>query len=168
MALPDRRTLVGMALGALGATFVATIGPGAMLDVLADEMVEPTGIDLDKLVFFEGKPYTVEHEDWVATEPLSTTRVKKVEAGRVSYVTITTTATGTYSTDAMFSRHVQYPGIAVEDADIWNHFGHWHDGHWHHVHAPAANSFYYVDAGDTAVMGWGNTTCVAGPNYMVC
>ncbi|UXN73657.1 hypothetical protein N8D56_23295 [Devosia sp. A8/3-2] len=74
------------------------------------------GSDPSQLVKFEGTNYLVENEDWVSTTPLSSTRVKKIEMGKVSYVDITTTETGTYSTDAMFSNHIQYPGISVERA----------------------------------------------------
>ena len=168
MSLPDRRTLTGMAIGAFTATLLAAIGPGAVLDALADEFA-PGGINPDNLVIFEDQPYTVEHEDWVSTDPLSTARVKKVEAGKVSYVTITATATGTYSTDAMFSEHVQYPGISVgEFRRPSNHFGYWHQGHWLSFHAPAADSFFYYDAGDTAVISWDDVTCVAGASNFVC
>ncbi len=168
MSLPDRRTLTGMAIGAFTATLLAAIGPGAVYRALADEF-RPTGINPDNLVIFEDRPYIVEHEDWVATDPLSTARVKKVEAGKVSYVTITTTATGTYSSDAMFSDHVQYPGISVEELRRpRNHFGYWHHGRWFGFYAPAADSFFYYDTGDTAVISWDDIACVAARNFVVC
>ena len=112
----------------------APIGPGMVIESLRRRVspASPAGFDPANLVRFEGRNYTVENEDWVATEPLSTARVKKVEAGRVSYVTITTTATGTYSTDAMFSNHVQYPGIDVTERRRYPHnrFSYWSGGNW--------------------------------------
>ena len=143
MNLPDRRVLLGMTLGAVCATALASIGPGMVIEVFADEA--PAGFDPSRLVKYEGRKYTVDYDESVATDPLSTTRVKKVEAGRVSYVTITTTATGTYSTDAMFSRHVQYPGIAVEPAGrSGNQFSYWSNGHWSAFVTRNANSFIYA------------------------
>lgn len=143
MNLPDRHLLLGMTLGAICATALAAIGPGMVFEALADEFV-PTGIDASSLVKFEEREYIVEHDDWVATDPLSSVRVKKVEAGKVSYVTITTTATGTYSTDAMFSNHIQYPGISVEPAEpSRNFFRYWTNGRWSGFATGRAGSFVY-------------------------
>jgi hypothetical protein len=142
MNLPDRHLLLGMTLGAVCATAIAAIGPGMVIEAFADE--SPVGIDPASLVRFEDRDYNVDYDDWVATDPLSTVRVKKVEAGRVSYVTITTTATGTYSTDAMFSRHVQYPGISVEQIEpSRNRFSYWTNGEWSSFSTVNAGSFAY-------------------------
>lgn len=146
MNLPDRHLLLGMTLGAVCATAIAAIGPGMVFQAFADEAIH--GVDAASLVKYEDRDYVVEHEDWVATDPLSTTRVKKVEAGKVSYVTITTTATGTYSTDAMFSRHVQYPGISVDPAGPdRNFFRYWTNGRWSAFSTGTAGSFVYYGAG---------------------
>ena len=143
MILPDRRLLLGMTIGAFCATALAAIGPGVVFEALADEFA-PTGIDTSRLVKFEERDYVVDYDDWVATDPLSTSRIKKVEAGKVSYVTITTTASGTYSTDAMFSNHVQYPGISVEAAEPKrNFFRYWSNGRWSSFSTGTAGSFYY-------------------------
>lgn len=143
MNLPDRHLLLGMTLGALCATGIAAIGPGMVFTALADEFA-PSGVDASKLVKFEDRDYIVDYEDWVTTDPLSTIRVKKVEAGKVSYVSITTTASGTYSTDAMFSNHVQYPGISVEAAEPdRNFFSYWTNGRWSAFHTGTAGSFSY-------------------------
>lgn len=143
MNLPDRHLLFGMTLGAICATGLAAIGPGMVFAAFADEYA-PGGVDAASLVKFEGRDYTVDYDSWIATDPLSTTRIKKVEAGRVSYVTITTTATGTYSTDAMFSNHVQYPGINVApDGPSRNVFHYWNNGHWSAFSTSVADSFSY-------------------------
>lgn len=143
MNLPDRHLLLGMTLGAFCATALAAIGPGMVLAAFGDEMAI-SGVDAARLVKFEDRDYLVDYDDWVATDPLSTTRVKKVEAGKVSYVTITTTATGTYSTDAMFSNHVQYPGISVESAEpSRNFFRYWTNGRWSAFSTGTAGSFTY-------------------------
>lgn len=143
MNLPDRRLLLGMTLGAVCATVISAIGPGMVLEALADEFA-PSGVDAASLVKFEGHDYVVDYDDWVATDPLTAVRVKKVEAGKVSYVTITTTASGTYSTDAMFSNHVQYPGISVTDAEPGrNFFRYWTNGRWSSFSTGTAGSFIY-------------------------
>ena len=77
MNLPDRNLLLGMTLGALCATGLAAIGPGMVFTALADEFA-PSGVDAASLVKFEDREYVVDYDDWVATDPLSTTRVKKV------------------------------------------------------------------------------------------
>jgi len=169
MSLPDRRLLLGMTIGAICATALAAIGPGMVIEVLADEFV-PTGIDPSRLVKFEDRQYNVSYEDWVATDPTSTVRVKKVEAGKVSYVSITTTATGTYSTDAMFSRHVQYPGISVEPVkpSPYNRFSYWNGRSWFSVGVRHGESFFYYGDRNTAVSTRGNVTCVSGRTYRAC
>lgn len=143
MNLPDRHLLLGMTVGAICATALAAIGPGVVIQAFGDEMAV-NGIDPSRLVKYEERDYLVDYDDWVATDPLSTSRVKKVEAGKVSYISITTTATGTYSTDAMFSNHVQYPGISVEAAEpARNFFRYWTNGRWSAFSTGTAGSFTY-------------------------
>lgn len=142
MNLPDRHLLIGMTLGAACATILAAIGPGMVIKAFADEA--PQGVDPSRLVRFEDKFYRVDHDASVVSEPLSTSRVKKIEGGRVSYVTITTTPSGTYSTDALFSRHVKYPGITVEQVyPVANSFAYWSNGVWTSFVSRGANSFIY-------------------------
>lgn len=173
MTLPDRHMLLGMTLGALCATALAFTGPGMVMETFADEFIErvvPQGFDTTNLVRFEGKRYYMEADNSVSTDPLSTVRVKKVEGGQVSYVTISTTASGTYSTDALFSNHVQYPGIEVTELPRYprNHFSYWSGGNWYGFSSGGANSFFHYRAGDTSVTRWGDVTCVSGANYHVC
>lgn len=151
MDLPDRRVLLGMTLGALCATALAFVGPGMVIESFADDFIDsvvPQGFDPANLVRFEGRKYAVENDDSVATEPLSTVRVKKIEGGVVSYVTITTTQSGTYSTDAMFSNHVQYPGIEVTEMPAYPHnrFSYWSGRNWSSFTSSNGNSFIYFTA----------------------
>lgn len=139
MGLPDRRILLGIVVGAVSAMAVAAIGPGHVIDVMADEM--PVGFDTDKLVKFDGRDYEVDYSDWVSTDPISTARVKKIEAGRVSYVDISTTSTGAYSTDGLTSPHIRYPGIEVTEVaprSTW--LAVWSGNHWLHI-TSNGNSF---------------------------
>lgn len=144
MGLPNRRILLSLAVGAISAMAIATIVPGQVVAVRADEM--PTGFDTGRLVKFNDREYTMDYEDWVATDPLSSVRVKKIEAGRVSYVTITTTATGTYSSDALTSKHVLYPGIEVNQVHPRhkNWFSSWSDGGWVSFSSYGGNSYVSV------------------------
>lgn len=143
MNLPDRHLLLGMTLGAICASAIAAIGPGMVVAAFADD-AGANGVDVASLVKYEGRDYHVDYDDWVATDPLMTVRVKKIEAGRVSYATITTTASGTYSTDAMFSNHIQYPGIRVEPAEPGrNFFSYWTNGRWSAFSTGTAGSFTY-------------------------
>lgn len=141
MNLPSRHMLMGMTLGAICATALAAIGPGYVLEAFADEM--PAGFDTDKLVKFDGRDYEVDYADWVSTDPLSSSTVKKIEAGKVTYVSITTTATGTYSTDGLTSKHVQYPGIDVTEVtpDRRNWVRFWTNGSWYSFSSRAGHSF---------------------------
>jgi hypothetical protein len=173
MDLPNRHILLGMTLGALCATALAFTGPGMVIETFADEFigsVVPQGFDPSNLVRFEGKRYLVEADASVSIDPLSTVRVKKVEGGQVSYVTISTTASGTYSTDALFSNHVQYPGIEVTELPRYprNHFSYWSGSHWYGFGTSVADSFFHYRSGDTSVTSWGDVTCVSGANFHVC
>ncbi|MET3926402.1 hypothetical protein [Devosia sp. 2618] len=152
MKLPDGHLLLGMLLGAISATALATMGPGMVVQAFADASVG--GIDPSRLVRFEERDYTVDYEDWVATDPLSTAMVKKIEGGKVSYVNITTTATGTYSTDAMFSKHVLYPGITVSqvpDERDYNRFSYWTNDGWTSFGTSNGKSFIYLRSGNATM-----------------
>jgi hypothetical protein len=53
----------------------------------------------------------------VATDVQHSETISKIEYGHRSYVTIVTTASGTYSSDALASANVKYPGIDVDP--VW-------------------------------------------------
>lgn len=137
MNLPMRRMVRGMAVGM---ACVAILAASAGL-ALADGM--PAAFDPGKLVKFDDREYRVDYADWVSTDPISSSQVKKIEAGKVSYVSIATTATGTYSTDGLISRNVRYPGIEVTEVtpreNNWMAF--WSDGKWYRFASRSGNSF---------------------------
>ncbi|HTM79019.1 MAG TPA: hypothetical protein VL133_15515 [Devosia sp.] len=160
MFLPDRKVLTGMALGALCAMGIGVIGPGAIIAAIADEA--PVGIDASSLVKFDGRDYDVQYDDWVDTTPTNKARIKKIEFGRVSYVDITTTSTGTYSTDAMFSDNIQYPGISVADGSaqadgIISVLGIGHN--WVPLALTRGNSFVHIRAHNHATISGNGVTC---------
>jgi hypothetical protein len=102
------------ALVAGGLTLPAYI-PAAMADETpfqplldAAPNLFPEVFDPDSLVKFD-----VEIADSVSTDVTSTQTVTKIGFGHSSVVSIVHTASGTYSSDAMTSPHVLYPGIEV-------------------------------------------------------
>jgi len=167
MNLPNRQLLLGTTLGAICATALSAVGPGW---VFADEPA--SSIDPDALVRIEDRVYSITHEDWVATDPISRSRVKKVGYGNISYVDISTTATGTYSTDGFASPHVLYPGIEVDEASpvafapvlLLDMGQGW-------VAAPLSrgSSFIHLRLDkDERVYSNGTTTCFLSRDYTLC
>jgi hypothetical protein len=92
--------------------------------VRAAKDIFPPPFDPSKL-----KKFDIELADTVSTEPLRTQYVKKIAFGRPTVVTIITTSSGTYSSDAITSPHVLYPGIDVTTR-----------GHGPRVHVAFGNS----------------------------
>lgn len=112
MGLPTKPVLTGMLLGAAAATGLAMTGAGFDIRAVADELLTPV-FDASKLVVFDDTLFSVEVEPGVSTEVLKTATIRKIEFGRTSVVKVTTTASGTYSTDGLYSPHFRYPGIHV-------------------------------------------------------
>ena len=83
-------------------TQVAQSATGPLFE--ADDFVKMTDGDVR---------YTAHADGTVSTEVSGTQTVKKIGFGAVSTVTIVTTPTGVYSSDAIFSPNVRYPGITV-------------------------------------------------------
>ena len=115
--LDKHRTIAtGGLIGLLVAGTLALPGllPPAMADDEPARTMLKTGDELlpDKLTaeMFVKPDWTF--EPWVSQEPLSQTTVKKIGYGKTTVVSIVTTSTGTYSSDAMSSPHVLYPGIS--------------------------------------------------------
>lgn len=168
MQLPDRHLLIGMTLGAVCATALGAIGPGYVVDAFADEM--PAGMDTTKLVKFDDRDYEINYAPWVSTDPISSSTVKKIEGGKVSYVTIATTATGTYSSDALTSRHVLYPGIDVTEKRPRQRFSFssWQDGKWFHFSRYNGQSFMSLYGNGVRFSNGGGSVCVSGKGFRVC
>ena len=68
----------------------------------------PTPFDPARL-----KKFNITVADTVSTKPTRTQLVNKIAFGHKSVVEIVTTSTGTYSSDALTSPNVKYPGIDV-------------------------------------------------------
>ncbi len=116
-----------LAFGALMGVLVAggLIAPQAMV-AMADEPEKAllNGLDqlfglkvIDPNMFVK---YDVVIDDSVSMDVQRTQQVTKIARGTKSVVTIVTTPTGTYSSDALTSPHVLYPGIDVTGRHEWD------------------------------------------------
>src|SRR5690349_17929565 len=99
-----------------GAMITWSIVNPAQMSAVAEEPVKAAAATLDKLFpnlidpkMF--KRYDITFDDSVSGDVVSTRHVKKIAGGRTVDVTITTTPSGTYSTDGVLSPHVKYPGV---------------------------------------------------------
>ncbi|MCW5720865.1 MAG: hypothetical protein KIS86_06960 [Devosia sp.] len=156
MTLPFRHALLG---STLAVACLLAAAPASLAD----------GIDPDRLVRFGERDYIVDYEDWVSTDPISTQIVTKIEAGKVSRVSITRTSTGTYSTDALTSRHVQYPGISVRPVtDSGFSFASWSNGIWTSFDTYGGNSFVSVATSRTHQGQPRATTCISTASFWYC
>jgi hypothetical protein len=105
----------GLAALAAGAIVSPAIFPQAFAEEPQHKLVQtadqlfPKSADISGLKKFD---FTI--ADSVSTEPLRTQTVSKIGFGQRTYVSIVTTATGTYSTDGLASPYVRYPGIDRE------------------------------------------------------
>lgn len=139
---------------------------------MAASLVSPLmadGIDPDRLVKFGERDYIVDYADWVSTDPITTHRVKKIEAGRVSDVIVTQTATGTYSSDGLISPHILYPGISVRPAGASNvSFAQWDGGRWTRFEVQSGNSFVSVSSYKTQTGARKATSCISTASFYYC
>lgn len=96
---------------AAGLMCMAAIGAD---QVRAQGIVNTAPPPLSMLVKFQDRDYEIAYADWISLDPVHSATVRKIGYGRVSEVNIATTSTGTYSSDALMSPHVLYPGISVQ------------------------------------------------------
>jgi hypothetical protein len=121
MLLPTRQIVLGIVVGATTATALSFFSPGVNAKALVAELL-PHTFDTTKLVKFDDKVYAMTLDNDVSTKPLAVTTVRKIGMGETSFVDITTTSTGTYSSEALFSPHVRYPGIIVKRLKPFAHY----------------------------------------------
>ena len=116
MAFPVRTVFLSGAVAGLiaGAIAAPAFFPAAfaaepqkhLLDTASE--IFPKAFDPSSL-----RKFDIVVDDSVSTKPLRTQVVSKIGFGRRSTVAIVTTSTGTYSSDAIASPYVRYPGIDV-------------------------------------------------------
>lgn len=88
----------------------ATSEPVSTLAAQAIDIFTPPPPDYSRLI---RRSYQVAPS--VSTEPIRQSVVRKIEAGRITDVVVTETATGVYSSDGLANAHVNYPGIRVTE-----------------------------------------------------
>jgi len=81
----------------------------------------PAPFDMRRL-----KKFDITLDDSVSTEITHTQIIKKIGFGQKKIVSVITTPSGTYSSDALTSPNVKYPGITVDRAEP--------DSQWAHRH----------------------------------
>ncbi|HHG89221.1 MAG TPA: hypothetical protein ENJ90_01905 [Devosia sp.] len=84
-----------------------------LLSIAADANQPAIGGDLSNLLRVGERSYSVSFDPGVSSEVLSSALVQKIAFGKESWVSIATTTSGTYSTDALASNNVLYPGVTV-------------------------------------------------------
>jgi hypothetical protein len=142
-----------------------------MIAVLMPLLAGPSladGFDTNNLVRF-GETNGVALEPWVSTDPISTATVKKIEGGRVTYVTITRTSTGVYSSDGIRSRNVSYPGVIEPRGQVPEfHFSSWNDGKWTSFRTYQGNSYVSVVSHKTPRGVTRTTACISSASFLYC
>jgi hypothetical protein len=162
-----RYIAMGVAVGIALSVGFAFAGPGPVLDILPE--AQPTGFDTSRLVKFDDRDYQIDYDASVSTDVLRSTTIKKIEAGRVSYVSIGTTSSGTYSSDALTSKHIQYPGISVREVrQDGSAVSGWKHGYWVGLNSLNAKSILTVRSGDLKVRTDGTRTCISSATLRLC
>jgi hypothetical protein len=69
-------------------------------------------------------------EPSVSQEVVSTHVVRKIEAGKTSFVQVVTTPSGVYSSDGLDSPHVRYPGFNRDTSREFDAVAYLSDGSW--------------------------------------
>ena len=108
----------------------------------------------------------------VSQDVLTSGTVRKIGFGRIETVNIVVTSTGTYSSDAMDTTHVIYPGIETRrkgEATVGDFFLALIDGRWSPMTPVAARSVVHYGSGlGTSYRTGGGSTCIFGENYSSC
>jgi hypothetical protein len=115
LIVPTRLALAGIVIGVLAGFVMAQFSPGPTLAAVAENQPFRVGraVSTDLLKLDDGY-FAVETEPGVSLEPQSRSVVRKIGYGETRFVSVSTTASGTYSTDALQSPYVRYPGIIVD------------------------------------------------------
>ena len=121
-----RMIVIGGTIGTFAAACL--IAPGLVAAVAEEPVaavastIEDLFPSIDPKAF---RKYNIVLGEGVSTDVTRTQTVKKIGYGYTSTVKIVTTPSGTYSSDAIVSPHVLYPGIEVMPKRSWsNRFGH--------------------------------------------
>jgi hypothetical protein len=134
----------------------------------------PPGAALDdtRLAKFNGNYFAVDTDPGVSLDGQSSVEIKKIAYGETSYITVTTTKSGTYSSDGLYSPNVRYPGVHTQPLQLvvsplggdvlgWSRLSGW-------VKIPllGANSIGFLD--DDAAPASDHGVCVADTSVGGC
>jgi hypothetical protein len=113
--------------------------------------------------------WTYELEPSVSTEVVKESTIKKIGYGNTEIVHVLQTPSGTYSTDALQSPHVEYPGVIKKRTHDQLGLAFWHNGRWIMQKAMTAGSFVTItkfDGGSLIVTDDG--MCVTRKDGYIC
>lgn len=99
----------------------------------------PPAFDPDELIKWD---YYV--QPGVSVEPIRESSVRKIGYGKTTMVSVMETESGIYSTDALASPHIEYPGIIKERKAAAPELRYWDGRHWVVAVGKAADSFASV------------------------
>lgn len=110
--------------GTVGAIVAGCIVAPAVVQAFAEEPAKVATTDFTQ-IFTQTKPFNPDElvkfhitaGPGVSTTVTKTAVVAKISYGHREWVSIVTTPSGTYSSDALTSPYVRYPGIDVTSAD---------------------------------------------------
>jgi len=142
----DARIVMGMGAGAglvalllalpsMLPPAVASEEPARTLLSTAGEIFPPP-FNPDSLVKWD-----FQVEPSVSTTPLRQSTVRKIGYGVTEFVQVVQTSTGTYSSDALQSPHVEYPGILKQRKRAHAGLAYWSGDRWVTGAALTAGSF---------------------------
>jgi hypothetical protein len=105
-------TLGGIIMPAVE-SLASETAPEAVMPVLAPPALPGKALATD-LVKVDGDYYAIGTEPGVSLEADDSSVIRKIAYGRTSFVTVATTESGVYSSEALTNPHVRYPGIYVD------------------------------------------------------
>ena len=135
--------LIGLVVA--GALALASTLPPAIADEQPFRTLLSTGEEL--MPDAPLRPFFKPHwtiEPSVNTDIVKQVTVRKIGYGRTEFVDIVTTPTGTYSSDAIVSPYVRYPGIHDTRRRPDGFFAIWDGSHWKRFDAGAGHSIVVI------------------------
>lgn len=100
---------------------------------------------------------------------LKESTIKKIGYGNTEFVHVLQTPSGTYSTDALQSPNIEYPGVTKKRTRDQIGMAFWYNGHWVMQKSMSAGSFVTItkfDGGQLVVTDDG--MCVTSKNGFTC
>lgn len=163
-----------MAIGFGGVAFLFAL-PTLLPPAVANEEPARTLLSSASEIFpppfdFSGlAKYTYDVAPTVSTETLKESTIKKIGYGNTEFVRVLQTPSGTYSSDALDSPNIEYPGIIKKRSGGSIGLAYWSNGRWVMQKTMSAGSFVTItkfDGGQLVVTDDG--MCVTNKNGITC